>query len=362
MKAKKWFFNILISATILYGIVLAINIIIDPYGVFRSPVFYLDKGFNERYLKIEWLKENKKYVNSYIFGSSRVGSTFPDTIEQYIPESKFYNMSVIYGNIVDTNKMITYLVTNNFPVKNIYFQIDMNAMSSKIPEDAYYEKRHNPDVEHTSKLLFYMQHLIIFPWGKMKRKIENHFSDNKSGFYDLENTGVMFRLKLDKKIAEDHELYIKNELSFHRRNDRVIKIEPEDYALVMKDLKHLVRLCNENNINLILYTTPLNHQTMDKFDIDSSLTFIKDITKIHDIWYFSGYNSVTLDNHNFYEESHYLYHIPKLIAARIFDDKTVNIPADFGVLLTKKNYQKYEIKLKENMLLHDKEKKESYRL
>lgn len=355
MKTKKWFFNILLLSAILYSFVIIVNIIVDPYGVFKTNIFYLDKGFNERFLKIDWLQNHKKIYNSYLFGSSRVGSTSPTTIEKYIPKSKFYNFSVIYGNIIDVNKMVSYLVANNFAVKNIYFQIDINSMSSKIPEDAYYEKQHHPDVEHTNKILFYMEHLIIFPWGKMIRKVKNHYAKEKSGFYDLE-TGVMYRLKLDKKIAENHELYIKNEPSFHQHNERVNKIDPKDYTIVMKNFKHLVRLCNENKINLILYTTPLNHQTMDKFDINSSLTFIKDITKIHDLWYFSGYNSITLDDHNYYEESHYLYHISKLIAARIFNDQRVRIPNDFGLFLTKDNIRKYEIQLKENMLQHDKKR------
>lgn len=359
MLAKRWFFNILLLSGIMYGFAVSVNVLIDPYGVFKTNIFYLDKGFNERFLKIELLKQNKKRYNSYILGSSRVGSTFPDIIEQYIPDSRFYNFSVIYGNIIDANKIAAYLVANDFPVENIYFQIDMDAMSSKIPEDAYYEKQYNPDVEQTSELLFYMQHLIIFPWGKMMRKVSNHFSDDKHGYYDLE-TGVMYRLSLDKKIAKDHELYIANTPSFHETNERTIKIEPEDYALVMKNLKHLVRLCDENGINLILYTTPLNHNTMDKFTIDSTLKFIKDIANIHDVWYFSGYNSVTMDNHNHYEASHYLYYVSKWIAARMFDDKTVNVPSDFGVLLTKENIQKSEIGIKENMLQYDREKKESH--
>lgn len=59
----------------------------------------------------------------------------------------------------------------------------------------------------------------------------------------------------------------------------------------------------------------------------------------------SGYNSITLNNCNYYESKHYRPHVGDMIAARIFLDKDKVVPDDFGVFVTKENIDKHIGKL-----------------
>jgi hypothetical protein len=80
---------------------------------------------------------------------------------------------------------------------------------------------------------------------------------------------------------------------------------------------------------------------MDTFYKDDYLNYLKSIAKITDFYDFSGYNSITTNNCNYYETSHYRPHIGELIAGRIFKDKNISIPNDFGTWVTKENVDKY---------------------
>jgi len=112
-------------------------------------------------------------------------------------------------------------------------------------------------------------------------------------------------------------------------------------------------LCNENNIELITFITPHRRSVQDAYVIDDYIAFLRTLSKYNNFYDFSGYNSVTIDDHNYYESSHYLSKIGDLIAARILDDKTVVVPEDFGMLVKKntdnyldnkrKNIHKYEL-------------------
>jgi hypothetical protein len=60
-----------------------------------------------------------------------------------------------------------------------------------------------------------------------------------------------------------------------------------------------------------------------------------------DFYDFSGLNSVTLNNLNYYEKNHYRYLVGNMIVKRIFGCGNINIPDDFGVLVTKNNINEH---------------------
>lgn len=334
MRAKRWIITTLTLTSVLYAASLAVNVIVDPFGVFQSNVLYLMRGFNERFAKIEVLKQKKEVYDSYMIGSSRIGGTEPEMLETYLPGSRFYNLAVSYGNLNDAHHFVSYLDDHDFTVKNLYVDIDLENMTSHIPNEPYYLMDH-PEISHMNELLFYAKYLFTFSQGKINRKIIEHFSERKKGFYDLYETGVMHRLFQDSTMAEDPEKYIKNEPTFHQTNHPVRHIDPEDYRGVLKELKAIVRICDEKHINLILFFTPHNHHLMDRYSFEETYRFVKDIVHLHDLWFFAGYNSVTMNDHFYYEDSHYTYKVAELMAAEIFHDRSVDVPDDFGVLLTR---------------------------
>ena len=70
-----------------------INFVVDPFYIFRTPVFKVQHQINGRYTKIERLRKGTGKYNSFIMGSSRMLFTHPDTIERYLPGGKFYNLA-----------------------------------------------------------------------------------------------------------------------------------------------------------------------------------------------------------------------------------------------------------------------------
>ena len=65
------------------------------------------------------------------------------------------------------------------------------------------------------------------------------------------------------------------------------------------------------------------------------------LASIIDFYDFSGLNSVTRNNLNYYEEDHYRYLVGNMIVKRIFGCGNINVPDDFGVLVTKNNVNEH---------------------
>ena len=67
-----------------------INFVIDPYAIFhRDPNSAVAP--NERYIKMNFLQQNKDKYQGFLIGSSRIGTTEPQYLEKYIKDARFYN-------------------------------------------------------------------------------------------------------------------------------------------------------------------------------------------------------------------------------------------------------------------------------
>jgi hypothetical protein len=351
MNYKKWSILVITIAFSFCVLLMSVNYVIDPFNIFHTKFLKYQYQMNERFIKIEFLEKEHDQFNSYMFGSSRIGSTNPKTIEKYIPNSKFYNLTASGATLYDDLKILEYFIENEYNVKNIYLQIDIREnMDAYTYNKNDYLRKHHPYVSKESLLKYYMNYLTIFPWENIQRKVENNILGEENLNYNLQ-TGAWTNEKAERKLMSNPQDYIKNEPSFHAESARTQKgIYTSQNLSALKEIK---KLCDQNNINLIIFITPHNDKLLDTIVLEDYIKFLVGLSEISAYWDFSGYNTVTLNNENYYEYSHYRPLVSHLIAARIFNDENVHIPSDFGYYVTKQNIQEY-VKLKRSEVqLHD---------
>jgi hypothetical protein len=114
------------------------------------------------------------------------------------------------------------------------------------------------------------------------------------------------------------------------------RIKNIDFSPYLNSLPLIKKKCLQKDINLLIFFVPENHNYLDQFDRKLFLDFLKKVSTIVEFWNFSGYNSITLNDTNYYDYFHFRYFISDLIVKRIFND-TTSVPSDFGVYVTEKN-------------------------
>lgn len=351
MKSKKWIKIFLIVSSISFCLLSVVNYLIDPFNIFHTKLFKTQFQMNERFMKVEFLEKNNKKFNAYMFGSSRIGTTDPSVIEKYIPNSKFYNFTVASANLYDYEKHLNYFVKKGYPLKTLYLQLDISHMENYGRNKSDYLRKLHPFVLNESLNLFYMQYLNGFFPFNIRGKIEKNFKDDDRTSYFL-GTGIWTKPDKKLKMINDCKKFVSQEGSFNQSHKRTIKFLNIENS--MNALSRIKNLADENNIQLYVFTTPHNNMMMDKFKTKYYLEYLNMISKITDFYDFSGYNTITLNNCNYYESSHYRPKVAPLIAARIFNDKTINIPNDFGVFVTKDNINEHLKNLEHQIENHDK--------
>jgi hypothetical protein len=341
IRANKWIKYFISMSLLSIGFLMILNYTIDPFNIFHVKLLKHQYQQNERFLKIEFLEKKHDNFNGYMFGSSRIGTTNPKSIEKYLPGSSVYNFSIASANFHDYVEYLRYFIESGYPIQTLYLQLDILNMSKYGHDKSDFLRRAHPYVSDESVFAYYFSYLTgVFPVnikGKLRLNKKNIGSDKKEYFL---NTGVWARPDREKRISNNCDEYVKHVPSFR---NTVIKRELgyTKSSENLKALKRIKEIAENNNIKLYVFTTPPNHRIMDIFKIKDYLNYLRDISSVVNFYDFSGYNSITKNNCNFYESKHYRPHIGDMIAARIFSDKSKFVPSDFGVFVTKKNIDKH---------------------
>lgn len=334
MKHKKWLTVVALFALLNLTLLMLVNYIIDPFNIFHTKFLKKQFQINERFTKIEYLDKHKNEFNGYLLGSSRIGSTLPQDIEQYLPHSHFYNMTLSSASIYDYLVVLHYFINHHYPIKTLYLQLDIDHMSFYGNDDANYFSQFHPYTKNESLLLFYLKYLVAFSPLNLKGKIMQNIQPNHLSDYNI-TSGIWSNAYKEEAISKDCKAYIDTISAFNVDYRSVLTYTTKKQS--MHDLQEIVNLSKQHNITLYLFTTPQNHNLMNTFHINDYFAYLKDIAKITDFYDFSGYNSITTNNCNYYDISHYRPMIGRLIAARIFKNPNIDVPSDFGVWVTKEN-------------------------
>lgn len=334
MKHKKWLKVVALFALLNLTLLMLMNYAIDPFNIFHTSLLKKQFQINERFTKIEYLEKHKDKFNGYLLGSSRIGTTLPQEIEQYIPDSKFYNMTLSSANIYDYNVVLNYFIKSHYPIKTLYLQLDIDQMSFYGQDESNYFSKFHPYIQDKSLALFYFKYLVAFSPLNLKGKIMQNIAPSHLSDYNI-TSGIWTNAYKEKAITKDCKAYIDNAPEFNLHYRRVLKYSTKKQS--MRDLQEIVDLCRQHHIKLYLFTMPHNHNLMDTFEIEDYFNYLKDIAKISDFYDFSGYNSVTNNDCNYYDISHYRPLVAKLIAGRIFHNPNIKVPKDFGIWVTQKN-------------------------
>jgi hypothetical protein len=251
---------------------------------------------------------------------------------------KGYNLATILATITEHLLHVKYLIKNGYPVNTLYIGLDIDfCFGVKMHNDQDYLLKLHPDVSNTNPIGFYWSYLSVLPKGDIKRKLRANFGKKKGPPSQFGKDGA---LALGSE-AENSPIFFED-----RRILGNYVIENKMGRENLEALRELVAFCRQHHINFILFTTPHHRMVLDHFLEEDYISFLRGLSEITPFWDFSGYNSVTTDNKNYLDHSHYNPSVSRWIAARIFNDQTVMVPKDFGVWVTRKNIDSHLENLK----------------
>ncbi len=333
---QQWFFRVL-GGTVLFGAcIVLINCIVDPYGILRNDFSKQFQEPNQNFAKTKFILNNKGKYDSFLFGSSRV--IFIDNTK--IRTGAYYNYWYSEGVPKEHLDNIKLLASRNVRIKNILIGLD--DFSYLIPPEIHLTnllRQPHPLVTGKKMLIFYSEYFLRM--SKFIAAVRKYVLHNvlKRGrlvqngiVFDVNNTGRMLCRACDELIEKDPEQ--------HMRDDKFSKpthYEGNNLANTLDAMKEIAKIAKNHHINLVVFVNPIHRTTYLDTDQEQLFAFKKGLSAITDYYDFSGLNTITTNNYYYHETSHYREMVGDMMLGRMFGYPQVAVPADFGVLVTRRN-------------------------
>ncbi|MGR8999547.1 MAG: hypothetical protein ACU88J_10940, partial [Gammaproteobacteria bacterium] len=309
-----------IIGTAMLGVVAAwsVNYIVDPFGVFGTR-FFPEYGFpQERYMKIEYLKNHPDY-NTFLIGGSRPGVIKTEVVDRYFPGAKTYNLSLLDGIPSEFEKYTEWLVKNMPDLSHVFLQIDWPVGYRHDPKNAQLNEFH-PDISGRSRNGFLLDFLSKINFRALGEAVSNNTGGLNQFEYDF-TKGYWRRPLRDKQIDTNCGVYKASEELFPDGNKSRKKL---DTALLTETLAAIARiktLLDKKKVKLTVFLSPFNNHQLDAIEVNDYELFVTQLVKITDFYNFMYYNKITMNDCNYYEASHFRPYIGDLVVRSLAEQR-----------------------------------------
>ncbi len=321
---KRFLKKCLIFFLILAVIFLPMGVGLDPYNIFHwNNIRNNGVEPNKSYVKMMNILKNPEKYDSFLFGSSRAG--FFDVSK--MNDGNYYDMAYSEGTPGEHLINLKDMLKRGVKIKNVTMGVDDISyfVDPSFHEDQLYRKPFPWNGTLSDKAGFYLSYLDLITLSQSVEVIMKH-KNTDPGYGErlletgTENLSIAPDFHYDKTDATWSDYYYPREES-------------------LDDIREIVDLCRENNINLRIFTNPLNGYTYEKDIANGYIKFLRGLAEITPYYNFSGFNNITLDMSYYYETSHFSPEVADMIIDRLYHDRGDKelLKQGFGMYVTRDN-------------------------
>ncbi|MDE7242660.1 MAG: polysaccharide deacetylase family protein [Oscillospiraceae bacterium] len=317
----------------------AMNMLIDPFGLFGDPVFNW-YGYNEtnnpQMAKIAWLEKYGGGFDSYVIGSPCASSLNAGELNEYL-DASFYNLFTYSSSMKDYRDYTVYLL-NNHTVKNLV--LNLNLSEAGVPDsgdgDIHYRK--HAKVTGENPALFYMRYAFCSPRYAID-KVWSCFQDTllpqTFDLFDAATGCYDRRIENVEKIG-DPAVYLEEHAGAFEYYGGPSVQELPCLDECIQYLTEIRDLCREKGVNLLVLCTPVYITQLEAYGTEALARYKTALAQTVDFWDFSS-TSLSCDSRYFYDTFHFRDAVGTMVLAEVFGNDAVYRPDGFGTLITAGN-------------------------
>lgn len=331
---KKLFLKLLLC---LIPVLIYVGIVyeIDTYNVFHyDKVRITAAKSNHNYIKTRYILDEPDKFNGFIFGSSRAGNIPAEGLPGEINGKaiNWYNMQFAMASVKANTETVKTLLKNGVHMDCILLEVDEISMYNTYQANAddyicipYEEYEKN-------RFKFIYKYLSVRPEFSLLPAIlsrEDSLDKERELFY---SSGVSSG-NLDMSVPSEKREMIKSLGSGWYNKDA-------EYKEPIEAVRELKGICEENGIELIVFTSPVLQSTYEEAVEKGYIDFLQDLSEVTEYYNFSGLNEYTTDARYYFDASHFRPFVGLEIEKVIFGNEKTSDVSSFGAYITGDNIEK----------------------
>jgi hypothetical protein len=300
----------------------------DTYSIIHTNRNLYPSEPNRNFLKVEYILAHPKQYDSFIFGSSKVGSINPNSIT----DGHYYNMTYSKGIPHEHLLNIRLFLRSGIKIKHLLIGLEeLSYQDPFIPRQHQGITKAHPMATSTTWLEYYLFYFFRFPDKLDRSKFIDKLSHNEQ--------------KFPMDVLDQKEFYTYLSLTYKNRkinktayiNDPKFLIPASYHGNELKDtlndIKEIVAICKQNHIDVKFFINPIHNTTYNATDKALFSKFKHSLATLTDYYDFSGPNSITGNNLFWLDTTHFDIQIGDYILQSLYHYG--NPPKDFGEYVPK---------------------------
>ncbi|WP_150131533.1 hypothetical protein [Paenibacillus sp. BIHB 4019] len=263
---------------------------------------------------------------------------------QSLTGERTYNLGLPAATSYTSYQYLNFMLKVDPQLNTVYFGLDFEVFDPQLANHAnYIEER----LTSPFYLKDYFSTLLTEPALKESWKI---WSDNHNNTSTYTETRYLMDGSFDEEYVYPEHI-----------NEGTLKILPATLELTansLNDLKRIVELCEQNQLQLFLYISPVHAIVLETYWQNGLWPqyeeWKRQLVQIAPIWDFSGYHHISASSlqtgENYNDLSHYSKKIGNLMLERMLNLHDDQVPSYFGVLLAPDNVEEHLTKLRQDRL------------
>ncbi|MCR5508386.1 MAG: hypothetical protein K6F34_06850 [Lachnospiraceae bacterium] len=326
---RRFVIKFAVFAAVILGFFISFNVLIDPYNIFHTE-YPRNNGIeaNKNFIKMRYILNHKDEFDSLLFGSSRAGFTDVEAL----PDGKYYNMCSSEALPAEHVRLLKILIKHGFVPKNVTVMTD-DIAAFVDPEGMHKSMLFRvpyPDDTISSWFEFYVRYCDILTTWEAYKQIKDYTPT------DPDYT-ARFRRSGSERLNAVSEFHDEDEVGYWA-DYYDLRIDE-----VMGDIRELKQVCDEYGINLRIMTNPLYFKTYQRDIENGYIDFLYALAGEVDYWNFSSFSDVTMDEHNYFETSHFVPAVSNRMMDVVYNGKNEDNlwSQGFGVYVTSQNRDEF---------------------
>lgn len=231
------------------------NLVIDPYSVFGTSSLPDGAAMNERFVKIEWLRESNESYEALILASSRSGMTQPASVKARSGLDT-YNLSVFSARPSDMLSLYGGYRETRPPPKMVLLGLDVMGFLDEADTRGL-AREHHPSITGKASIRFWTGYLLAASIVPSIDKVRD--SDAPRIQFDV-SKGTYTLSGYDADIKRDHDAYQARMFASWNppyQQSTVDEAELQALAILMERL-------SEDAVEVRAFLQPMHRQWADR--------------------------------------------------------------------------------------------------